>query len=1212
MVSLLTGLLLSNEVCSGLDSGASEISSQFIADSLFVTWSIGLLSASAPWRMVCAMTVSSILNLFPKCIKPLPASLQTISNFYSRLYSTVSRRLWAERGASPICSLYAQSFVDLVCSFRKAVLCNLPERTLPILGPSVDAATPIPIEFKESNTAQLASISDSWEWKEGWATCDAGWDIWTGAIEYHAIDWMTPSRSAVRGLTDGGEGPPMLCEGCTVMRGLDWDDECSGTSTGNEDGKDLYEKEKETKDSEPKDDAEKSADEESSPKKKTSLPKLPVGKVISIEPWKGIPGLARRVKWNLTNEEGLYRYGGDGGRFDIAHVEVNDKFTRVRKRHPLPESQEQCAARYGFGRNRQFSVLLRCYKNGDEITLEDEEKEIRRQGILEMPDFGAGILVDCVFYSDGAVSITEKRLLFGSKDSGWEPRFGQPSYVSGTTIVLTMTNRNKDTDLVEDDSHYVELLGSTSYAVKNLRNRANGEKIRVTSEMRLLRGNESKRSSFDSAEDLVCSPLPPPICFDKDFHASSMCLSRDFRTVTCTAAEGRCTAFGSVGFTKGVHYWEVKIEQADTGSIFIGVAEKPSIDTSTTSAQFGSDNQSRLNRWLGWGFVNFRATYSAGAERVYGAHCHASDTIGVLLDCDAGRLSFFFDGIKYGEHIMNDLGCAYENISPFGFNADGCGSSGAGQGAPNGCSGHGRGGGRYPSNGAIQPKALWPVVGMRHPGDRVTFVSKWMTSKGVDSTHVLENALKVDEILCSYEKSNVTPPSPKGLEVNLPFLKESYHEFERWREGRYLRSNTRASGPQNLSSYGLDIDIDTSPLACAIACASLGLKFTLLPGDRVSLKRSAGRILELPEEAQILGACQGRLWYQITSQKSEGGSLGEGGGRAWFCDESEVVDNGLKVIGKSKAEGIELPLIDKFKCCSDGGIRIIYSGGAVVRSDLEFFHDSKNIGTIPEGTVIPQEDVFERRMNSCGVARLRVKFEGIEEGWISSRIRGGKEEAIVQYVSSGKDREIIRDATDSGKSWLEEYNKQMKSQKCYQLKDVWSFSDSEEFEKCLSLGFIEGLSPLQSDSLLSSFISSASDFSPNGDAVEASFELIASALFSSLKSLNLLHKDDLERELETEISTKSYQDAASKFSHLSTSFPPIKCILARIAMLRALNRRVMYALPWLLSRPPQESSAILGGLGGLGASIERSGKSRECKLSSKVRSNCDLSYLRLQ
>jgi hypothetical protein len=79
------------------------------------------------------------------------------------------------------------------------------------------------------------------------------------------------------------------------------------------------------------------------------------------------------------------------------------------------------------------------------------------------------------------------------------------------------------------------------------------------------------------------------------------------------------------------------------------------------------------------GFVNFRATYASGAERVYGVHCHAGDTIGVLLDCDSGRINYFIDGVKYGEHILNDLGCAFENISPMGFDSDGCGSGGAAQ-----------------------------------------------------------------------------------------------------------------------------------------------------------------------------------------------------------------------------------------------------------------------------------------------------------------------------------------------------------------------------------------------------------------------------------------------------------------------------------------------------------------------------------------------------
>jgi hypothetical protein len=62
------------------------------------------------------------------------------------------------------------------------------------------------------------------------------------------------------------------------------------------------------------------------------------------------------------------------------------------------------------------------------------------------------------------------------------------------------------------------------------------------------------------------------------------------KSVTCTNSEGRGVAFGNVGFTKGVHYWEVKLEKAEIGSVYIGVAEKPS----------DLESQPKLNRWLGW------------------------------------------------------------------------------------------------------------------------------------------------------------------------------------------------------------------------------------------------------------------------------------------------------------------------------------------------------------------------------------------------------------------------------------------------------------------------------------------------------------------------------------------------------------------------------------------------------------------------------------
>lgn len=86
----------------------------------------------------------------------------------------------------------------------------------------------------------------------------------------------------------------------------------------------------------------------------------------------------------------------------------------------------------------------------------------------------------------------------------------------------------------------------------------------------------------------------------------------------------------------------------------------------------------------------------------------------------------------------------------------------------------------------------------------------------------------------------------------------------------------------------------------------------------------------------MLGSYHGRLYYRIISQKSEGGSLNEGGGRAWCWDESEVVD-GLPYVGKGKAQHIDLPIMDRFKCTYPGGIKIVYDGGAVVCINCLFF-----------------------------------------------------------------------------------------------------------------------------------------------------------------------------------------------------------------------------------------------------------------------------------
>ena len=954
-------------------------------------------------------------------------------------------------------------------------------------------------------------------------------------------------------------------------------------------------------------------DDKAKKKKKKAAPsKLPLGTVLSIEPWKGIPAMARRIRWHLSGKEGIYRFGGDGGCFDIIHVEPNEKETRVKKKHPYPETNEQCASRNGFGRRRKSNIMLRlrdCASIPGQTNCD---------GILEWPDYGAGIRVECMFYPDGAVSIKEMEILYGSKDSGWESRFGQPNYEPGTVMVLSPTHTTTSCD--DSLLQYDELLGSTSYHVKNLLNKqTGGGVIRVVSEMRLLRSklstvteaktssgkmNPGVKNSPTNAPPLIsfASSQPPPICFDSDYHAPSLSLSRDRRSVTCSASDGRGIAFGNVGFTKGVHYWEVKLEKADIGSIYIGVAEKPGGPTGSPVLSSGIDSQPKLNRWLGWGFVNFRATYSSGAERVFGAHCHSGDTVGVLLDCDAGRINYFVDGVKYGEHILNDLGCAFENISPFGFNADGCGSGGAGQGAPSGTDG-GRTG-RYPANGSVRPKAYWPVIGLRHPGDRVTISSKWMTSHGVDCDAVVKNILAIDEVLSVYEMPHLSimPKSISECDFALPqwLIEESFHEYSRWKSGRWRRSDTRGTSPCKLSSYGLDVDLDMSPFSCAAACASIGLSIALLPGDRVDIKRSAGRVLELQEEAVVLGTYQGRLFYRLVSQKSEGGSLMEGGGRSWFWDESEAVEGGLQLIGLGLGLGVSLPKLSRFKPLC-GGLKVVYIGGAVVRSDIEIIDGtSKSVGTIACGTIILPEEIVERRVNSCGVVRYLIDNGSVGRGWISSRIRGGKEEPIVEMLPLVIEEEDgIRISSDqpqyltpeeSARDWFIHYTEAVGSSMIENemsgINELMDIASCREFGELLATGIIDGLSELESDSILATAYERIADSMTNSAAGSCPF--VDCALV--LEKLHASKEDQPSHS----INPMAYE-VAMKSLGMIDRLPSTKALMARFAMLRSFNRRAQYAMPWIPMRSAQEGSAILGGLCGFGTSPERAGRTWDLK-----------------
>ena len=112
LASFLTGLLLSKPVQHAVDSFDE------VQMALFEAWSVGMLSASLPWRMVCAFTAAGILNRCPGALLRVVHSFPTLARFYGRLRSTVSRRVWAERAAVPVCSRYSQAMIELLASVR--------------------------------------------------------------------------------------------------------------------------------------------------------------------------------------------------------------------------------------------------------------------------------------------------------------------------------------------------------------------------------------------------------------------------------------------------------------------------------------------------------------------------------------------------------------------------------------------------------------------------------------------------------------------------------------------------------------------------------------------------------------------------------------------------------------------------------------------------------------------------------------------------------------------------------------------------------------------------------------------------------------------------------------------------------------------------------------------------------------------------------------
>uniref|UniRef100_A0A7S2WL07 HECT domain-containing protein n=1 Tax=Rhizochromulina marina TaxID=1034831 RepID=A0A7S2WL07_9STRA len=868
------------------------------------------------------------------------------------------RRTWDELPNLPTASRFLLCLVELLSTFQVLAMKAGAPGPLSIPWDKIMWDPRVPRCPLALPSPPLASSSAVRELEDGVVLSDGAgsWELWSGVVsQANPSPDLVGSRSGWSShremrRAEGHEEVLPLVPGCHVMRRVR--DPAPPPTGGRGEGEQGQVS---------------GGDGGESPAPPPAPASAEVGIVEEVVTLGGVPGAGRRVRWLKTLQHEVVRWGA-GGEYDVVQVQLDDKLDVV-KTFPTPETELDIAAKYRFAQDHYFGVLLRFRAHTP-----DPEGVEALEGTLEWPDFLATTRVRGHRRPDGTVVIREEELLAGSRDSDWAPRFGTNAWQPGTVFELGI--RVPPTSNGDDKASPV---GGFSVPERG------------------LHGTYTKDVVLDGHSIAVTgrASLCKDRLFSFDRHCCASCIAVSEDGAAATGCDGdrrdhRGVVFGTVGFSSGVHYWEVRVEVADHGSVFIGVAEK---------AKPGSSKQKRLSRWQGWGFVNYRATLHGSTERVYGEHFQANDTIGVRLDMDHGRVSFYLDGMKYGEHIVSDLGPAFDGIAA--------------------------------NRARLQPRTLWPVIGLRRPMDRVVVTKKWVSNAGIHPVTWLTDALALTTVAIRTGQgetaaASAAPPRPatggKSTPIALPHRRHNHNQSDhvpdwlyedawrlwgRWRESRWLRIATRGCTAAEDSFTPSTVDVDTSPRACAAASARTGLRVPLLSGDRVKILRTGGRILDQPEEAAVLGAFRGLLWYRVESQRGEAASL-EGASRPWCWTTSDI--EGLELVRRSPATPPEIePRLRDHRLSRapefwSGWLQSVFDQGAIVRDGIEI-DSSDSLGEVHRHQVVL---ALERRLNSSGIVRFLVLFKTSEgtwvRGWISERIRGSVDVLIVKRIPDAEAR----------------------------------------------------------------------------------------------------------------------------------------------------------------------------------------------------------------
>jgi hypothetical protein len=349
-------------------------------------------------------------------------------------------------------------------------------------------------------------------------------------------------------------------------------------------------------------------------------------------------------------------------------------------------------------------------------------------------------------------------------------------------------------------------------------------------------------------------------------HKHTVSVSEDLLVAELKENTERQLVYGSRSFSEGVHYWEVKIDKNQHGSMLVGVAKGS-----------GAESSFQTRSWsYSLGFQSYRATLCPGhGETPYGRYFRAGDTLGVLLDLERGELSFlregfdanFFGGAHAAKPSCSNMGVAFKHLLSDGSKHE---------------------------MGKRVRTSYWPVFGFSKAGDKLSLRSgKWVSEPFTNRAPSLKHLLRSAELLQMYtttataksnvhletastestaateaasdstsSSSTVMAPSTAGAFGSGPAL-PSWCLSEAKQAWQQLYSGRHA----HVTRAGTEVLVNPAKGAVARCGGGEGC----WAGDRIATDRGL---------ALVLGAGPGsRLWYKVD---------GEDG--AWFWSPQEAAD----------------------------------------------------------------------------------------------------------------------------------------------------------------------------------------------------------------------------------------------------------------------------------------------------------------------------------